>query len=472
MIALATAIAAISQIHTQHPKVPPSVPLPTLSSGEQVLLSTNLPSLSDRIKGTKAFATGQFDDAITDFRRALHTQHNDPETLIYLNNAIAQKSGNPIKLAVAIPIQNNPDVAQELLRGVAQAQSQENCGLETLASSIAQPNRPLDCSRGIQGRKLLIQIADDQDNPTVGQQVAQVLAADPSIMGIVGHRSSAVTQAVEGIYKAQKVPFITPTSSADALSQIHNPYFFRTVHTNADAGKALVQYVQSKGYTKVAIAFAQNDSGSRTLREDVRRALDSQSFVYECDFSLGDLFNTEECIAQSEKQQADILLLAPSTNYLDAALKLIDLNNGRLRLAGTDVLYDGRTIKNYGEESALSDLVVSTSWYRTDSPFEQNARQLWGNVEVNWRTAMSYDATKALIQGLWNANCDGRSNCRERLRQAIASPTFSSEGVAGESSVKFLTSGNRNLQSLDLKLGGIVQVQQKADGSYGFVPIP
>jgi ABC-type branched-subunit amino acid transport system substrate-binding protein len=473
--ALLALIAAIVYRPSQSPQFsqpPPSLPSPAISDGQKFLLATNLPSSTDRTAGIKAYGDGDFDVAIAAFRRALNTKRNDPETLVYLNNAIAQKSNNPLKVAVAIPIQNNPDVAQEILRGVAHAQSEENCGLEVIEKAIVELNAALDCSGDIRGRKLLIQIADDQDEPAMGRQVALALAAEPSVLGVIGHRSSGVTLAVAEIYKAKGLPFISPTSSADELSRLRNPYFFRSMYTNADSAKMLNRHVQNQGYTRVAIAYAQKDSGSRSLRDNALQGLASQSFVYECDFSLGDLFNAEECIAKSEQQQADILILSPSTKYLPTALTVIDLNKGRLRLAGSDVLYDSKVIKNFGEESAQSDLVVSASWYRTNSPFEQTARGLWGDVEINWRTAMSYDATKALIQGLWNADCTQVANCREQIRAEISDPKFTADGALGKNSVRFLATGDRSLQGLENRLGGLLQVQQKPGGDYGFVPIP
>jgi branched-chain amino acid transport system substrate-binding protein len=183
------------------------------------------------------------------------------------------------------------------------------------------------------------------------------------------------------------------------------------------------------------------------------------------------LFNNKECIAQSKRRQAGIIILAPSNQSLIAALQLIKTNKGELPLAGSDVLYNISTIKNFGQESVLGELVVSVSWYRTNSLFEQTARRLWGG-EINGSTAMSYDATKALIQGLWNADCTQVANCREQVRAEMSDPKFMADGVLGKNSVRFLATGDRNFRGLEDKMSGLVKVQRKPDGSYGFVPFP
>jgi ABC-type branched-subunit amino acid transport system substrate-binding protein len=72
-------------------------------------------------------------------------------------------------LAAAVPADNNPNIAQEILRGVAQAQHQFN-----------QKN-------GLNGRLLEIKIANDAGQPEQAKQVAAELVKDQSILGVIGH---------------------------------------------------------------------------------------------------------------------------------------------------------------------------------------------------------------------------------------------------------------------------------------------
>ncbi|GAA6617254.1 hypothetical protein [Scytonema sp. NUACC26] len=68
------------------------------SWGEEILISGQG---TEKEKGTEAFRYGNYKAAIDYFRKYLHTQQrNDPEALIYLNNAIAADSKNKsIKIA-------------------------------------------------------------------------------------------------------------------------------------------------------------------------------------------------------------------------------------------------------------------------------------------------------------------------------------------------------------------------------------
>ena len=88
-----------------------------ISSGEKILVQANVSP--EKKAGIEAFAKGDYAVAINLWELSLKRQPNDPETVIYLNNAkVANR--NPIQIAVSVPIGDNLDVAQEILRGVAQ----------------------------------------------------------------------------------------------------------------------------------------------------------------------------------------------------------------------------------------------------------------------------------------------------------------------------------------------------------------
>ncbi len=105
-------------------------------------------------------------------------------------------------------------------------------------------------------------------------------------------------------------------------------------------------------------------------------------------------------------------------------------------LAGDDV-YTPKTLE-IGAADAVG-MVVAVPWHISaqsdQSKFVTTSKSLWGNVDVNWRTVMSYDATMALIEGLKKAPT------RDGLVKALRSPKFTVKGATGE--VKF-TSGDRH----------------------------
>lgn len=109
---------------------------PKIATGYRLAM-LSVPSLGERIlatssqniqkeAGAQAFAQKKYAEAISYFQSALRNEPSDPETRIYLNNARAMKSGKFLKIATSVPLGNNLEIAQQILRGVAQAQEEIN----------------------------------------------------------------------------------------------------------------------------------------------------------------------------------------------------------------------------------------------------------------------------------------------------------------------------------------------------------
>ncbi|MDJ0578473.1 hypothetical protein [Crocosphaera sp.] len=69
----------------------------TVSIGNELLIAED--DTPQKKAGIEAFKEGNYSQAISQFKTSLQLQPNDPEALIYLNNAQAAKN-NPIKIAV------------------------------------------------------------------------------------------------------------------------------------------------------------------------------------------------------------------------------------------------------------------------------------------------------------------------------------------------------------------------------------
>jgi len=82
-----------------------------MSWGEKLLILAD--ATPEKEAGISAFADKDYPTAIAKFQAALIQQQNDPETLIYLNNAIVRSaSTNTPKIAVSVPIGSSLNVAR------------------------------------------------------------------------------------------------------------------------------------------------------------------------------------------------------------------------------------------------------------------------------------------------------------------------------------------------------------------------
>ena len=367
--------------------------------------STFFPEINNipRDKGIQAFKQGDYQLAANLFQQAVKANKNDPEVLIYYNNALARKQGSPFTLAVVVPLDKNQDDrnnGREILRGVAQAQDQFN-----------QKN-------GLNGRLLEIVIANDS-NKDKATEVAQELAKDASILGVIGHNSSDATRAAIPEYEKAKLAVISSTSSSIYLN---NPVFFRAVNSDESEGKTLAEYIYKNLKLKKAVIFANpNSPYSNSIREVFTNEFEKLGgeVVRKPLIDLtASTFDPEKEVTKSvyaNNAKAEAALLFPDTRSTNIALntaKEITKRNERLKtknpprpelkmLAGAS-LYKDDTLANDGEN--VKGLIIAVPWFRGTSQaksFAKTADRQWGGG-ISWRTATSFDATQALIKTLSN----------------------------------------------------------------------
>jgi branched-chain amino acid transport system substrate-binding protein len=411
-----------------------------LSTGDRILVTAD--TNADKQAGVAAMASGDYATAISRFEAALQANRNDPEALIYLNNAKVA-ANNPVRIAVSVPIGSNLNVAKEILRGVAQAQDE------------------LNRSGGINGTPLQVEIANDDNNVETVRQLAQQFAQDNSIMAVVGHNSSDASLAAAPIYQQSGLVMISPTSDAKALSGV-SPYVFRTVPSIRFVADTLSRYaINTANKTKIVVCTDSQAQYSQSLREEFTSAVFADGGRIgstACDFSAPN-FNPDTVISQAISEGADAVLLAPSVDRLNQAIAIAQASRGRLTLLSSPTLYTFETLQQ--GQAATNGLILAVAWHPTafNNNFSSAATALWGGP-VNWRTAMAYDATEAIIQGLQ------QNRTRSGLQQALSNPGFQATGATGE--IRFLPSGDRDARLILVK----VQPGNVSGTGYDFVPLP
>jgi len=412
-----------------------------ISLGDRILIATD--ATPEKRLGTEAMAAGNHTQAIAHFQTSLQRYRNDPETLIYLNNARIDQTANqtPLKIAVSVPIGSNLNVAQEILRGVAQAQQEVNQ------------------SGGLNDQPLQVEIINDENDPDIVKQVATSLVNDPQVLAVIGHNASNASLTAAPIYQRGNLVMVSPTSFANQLSGFGS-YIFRTVPPNPTMVEPLVTYVvKTAQHSKIAVCYDAQAPDNVSFKDEFIAALVAQGgtvIPIECDFSVP-TFNANTAVTAAINQGADGLLLAPHIDRLDRAIAIAQANQGRLALVSSPTLYTMKTIQS--GQANVDGLILPVIWHPQafpGNPFTANARQLWGGL-VNWRTATSYDATQAIVTGLQH------QKTRDGLQQALRNPNFFAKGAGAD--IVFMPTGDRAGKPL------LVQVQKHPRMGYSFAPV-
>lgn len=411
-----------------------------ISAGEKLLIADN--ATPEKQAGIQAIASGNDTEAVIQLETSLKSDRNDPEALIYLNNARIGKQKS-YTIAASVPISSDINAAQEILRGVAQAQNEINR------------------AGGIKGIPLKVLIANDENNADTANQVAAAFVKNTQVLGVIGHYASDVTLATADTYQGGGLVAISPISTTVKLSG-RSHFVFRTVPSDYVAARALADYMLQKLKQEKVIVFFNSQSGySQSLKSEFVTAvsLGGGQVINEVDLSNPN-FDAVPSIDQAIQQGAQVLMLAVNTGTLDKAMLVVQVNGKRLKILGGDDVYTPKTLQLGG--LAAEGMVLAIPWHilgNSQAEFTKTANQLWGG-EVNWRTAMAYDAAQALIAGI------KRNPTRTGVQQALLAPDFSAQGAAG--TIKFLPSGDRN-QTVQLVK---IQAGSGTPWGYKFVPLP
>jgi branched-chain amino acid transport system substrate-binding protein len=415
-----------------------------ISLGEEILLTQD--KNPDKEAGVKAFLDGDCKTAIEKLNLYRKAEPTDPEALIYLNNAKARENGNRVKIAVSVPIGQSPNIAKEMLRGVAQAQDEVN-----------------NNNSGINGKALEVAIANDDNDSIKAAQLATKFVQDTSILAVVGHNASNASMSAAPVYQKNGLVMISPTSYAKNI--IIGEYIFRTAPGIEAITKSISDYAIKKMKKNNFLICVDQNPSNFSVKENFVTAIQNAGGRINptnCNIAAPN-FKPSEVISQAQNSRADALVLAlyiDKSRSIKQGLALLQANQRRLTLFGTSALVTQESLE---EGKDINGIITSVPWHSTafpGNPFVQNANDLW-KAPVSWRTATSYDATKAIIAGLQ------KSKTRYELQQTLSDPKFSVDGATGQ--IQF-SSGNRKV-GYDPTFP--IKVQQKpGTDKYEFVPIP
>jgi ABC-type branched-subunit amino acid transport system substrate-binding protein/serine/threonine protein kinase len=375
------------------------------STGDRILLSIEGPRNTERFKtlkrsGIAAIANQKYDEAVTNFQAALVENPNSPETRIYLNNALIGNKKS-YTIAVSAPISRSLDRASEMLRGFAQAQSEMN--------QIG----------GIDDPKIKLRIIDDSDDPKTIENTAADIARQSDILGIVGHNRNDVTVKASNIYNREKLAFIAPISTANSLTSADKPYVFRTNAKADDIVQKLVNRIIDKEQKrKVAIFSVPTITYNDEFKNQFIAKLTAKGGEIVGTFKFSTVsssvsptpaatptptptptttFDAETYLQQAKAAGAEAILLLPVGRSSREAISLLKVRASKypeLVVLSDTALYSVNTLK---AGKSATGLMMGVPWQESESTpqFSTGAQQLW-NDRVNWATATSYNAVKAM----------------------------------------------------------------------------
>ena len=391
-------------IETQQPSTTPQpVTNPgianLISNGDKILLEAS----PEKSAGAAAMSQQNWSEAIAQYEQAVKNNPNDPESQIYLNNAKARQQGTPLTIATVVPIATSPDSAKEILRGIAQYQSEFN--------------------QNQSGRLLEIIVVDQNPSDrSIASPLAQTLIDNPEVLAVLGYGADLSSKLAMQTYESSQLAVLSPVNTKIDGTNL------KLISINQAEDKLVEDYLKSVAQTllgyaqkektspKVVIFYNSSSDYSNNLKDALTDTLPqvNGSLIEAIDIDNPG-FDASQAINQASQNQANTLILALSKDRITEAISIAASNQNKMLLLGGDEMYNPEILVQ-GQDK-INNLVLAVPWSsQPGDTFAQEALQLWKG-RVSWRTKTAYDATK-ILTGVVSQN-PNRSDIYQSLQQGI-----------------------------------------------------
>lgn len=313
----------------------------------------------------------------------------------------------------------------------------------------------LNAAGGVGGRRLELVVRDDQQDPQAARRAVQALV-DLGVVAIVGHMTSAMTEATLAQANQAHVLMVSPTASAAKFQGLDDwlVALYLSTRASTDAiteqmagpGKvrrlAILQDLSNRAFTQAWVDGVGEGLG--------RRGGETAVFT----FTSGEARSLAEVAGRALAARADAVLVL--ANSLDSAslCQQIRKADARIPIYGSDWGFTNDVVAHGGR--AVEGVVFTQKVNMEDrSPgfrrFLEAYQARFGRAP-DFAAALSYEAVLLVAEGL------RRDTTREGLRRAILS-LGSFQGVQGRLEVDRFGDVARTQYLMTIRDGRIVPVE-------------
>lgn len=409
------------------PIAPPATPPATVGypeaslSAPDVIVSANL--RPERAAIVKAYEAKNFADALGQAGSWLNSRPTDALMSLIKNNA-EQKlvGGELLTIGLSLPTSGkNVQTGEAILQGVNMA--------------IAEAN----ASGGIKGRKVIVNVLNDQNDRTLAVKVASSFIADKDVLAVIGPQNSSSAVAAASIYNLGKLVHISPVATDDRLAQA-GAYTYRLFPPSSVQGKALAKLVQKDGRVRVPLYYNPDDAFSKSLAdafETAAMALDISVVKFE--FKPGAIPEQAGFDVFTDSPAPDAAFISGDYNDVSRIALSLEAQGHQVPLYAGSAAYGQEILKAGASVNGLTMISVfhNTASFGDIPSFVGAFQKRYGGGTPNARAMQAYDTTRTLLEALRRAT----AQTREGVRAALETFTTAKPGPGVTSKVAFNKGG-------------------------------
>lgn len=296
-------------------------------------------------------------------------------------------------------------------------------------------------ANAVPGWEIKVEPVDDEGKAEVGKNGATKLASDDEVAAVVGNLNSSVSQQTQPVFAAANIVQISPANTGPALTMgadlKSRPYksFFRTCTTDIIQGKFAAQFLLDQGIKSVATIHDKKTYGQGLVTYFTEAFKAGGGTIVAAETINPDESNYGPVVSKVAPSKPQAVYYGgeyPQAGPLSQQMKAAGLN---VPLMGGDGIYDPTFIQLAG---APSNGDLATSVGEPTEKSEAGKKFLADYEAANFAEpaaaygGYSYDAAKAIIEGLKVALKDAEDVKGQRLAIVDAVGKVSFDGVTGK----------------------------------------
>ena len=275
-----------------------------------------------------------------------------------------------------------------------------------------------DSPEKLLGRSIDIRIEQDGTNFDNSKSTIRRVVADPSVVAVLGHRSSSIAIPASVIYEKSQMLFLPSFATGNSLTGHNFKYVFRMAPNNEVMAKQLASLAKLLGYKKIVILYARNDLSRELafLFEEASLKQDIQLIKRSSFFESND--NYRSVISHFTNDPFDAIFLASSGRA--AAKMAIQLREMGIDkpILGSDSLSSqtyGEIAKDAADKTIVPSLYLANAVNQRNQDFIQAYQDKYYD-KPDYNAAMGYDSLMLLANTIKHARSTSPALLSSSLR--------------------------------------------------------
>lgn len=201
----------------------------------------------------------------------------------------------------------------------------------------------------IGGRRIAVEVVDDEGSFMTGTSLAQSFAENPAIAAVIGHWNTHITLPAAAIYEEAGLLLLSPIVSNVQLTRQGYEYVFQNIVGDDEIGRQMAVFAREQGLERTVIFYSDTDYGRGLANAFEDAAHENGMLVVERLQGFRDSYDQQRAIQRWEALGYDNIFVASS--LADS----VDFIAG-IREAGVDKLILGGDGLDFGYIERLGPL--------------------------------------------------------------------------------------------------------------------